>query len=498
MHATPVSRACLHTSLALLTLTCQVSCHSSRSLQPPESREVRLTTKAKAIGTNSTRKRSYRRMLHDPDSLGLNFPGYLVALEKTQSRHIAARPLAAAAASFDRHIHEKADATHQRLEAEAKASAHADLRILHDRDTIYREIAKATLAPHSRPFVSHIYKHESKEPFDRISKRAIYSAYETDVHGPERNGDIYAYSLNAMRELEKNVAQDVRDRDITDIFVYSMGWNTDQQGALENYNALFGNFLAQCEKDPQMKNIRPLFIGLSWDSGWKFRLGGGMNPFSFWTKKSDADVIGGLWASIIVNHIALGIKQQRPNTRVFLVGHSFGGRLLLTSLFTRDLLPPQDFPSKNVQVDAALLLQAAANVGRLSRKHDVLPIFDASKTDTRLVLTWSKNDSTVEIARWTRNIGGARGHARAELRDRPLPEKDKVFQHFVIQRTGTHLLKTDPDLPALEQSHRILYGDATQVISSHSDIYTPEVATMLKYIVKSEAFPRSQGKKTAR
>lgn len=127
-----------------------------------------------------------------------------------------------------------------------------------------------------------------------------------------------------------------------DIYVYSHGWSTDADAALDTYNKfsvqLARTALVSAEVKPSQFGDPPgstLGVGIHWPSQITEDPGSPLNDaqlFTFYTMEHRADAVG---KNAVYSMLRLMLKERIDSgfsTRFFLIGHSFGCKVVLAAL----------------------------------------------------------------------------------------------------------------------------------------------------------------------
>lgn len=289
----------------------------------------------------------------------------------------------------------------------------------------------------------------------------------------------------AVQKIAKQIAKEAKDQGRTHIIIYSMGWNTQQDEAIQNFNSLFGHLLDEAAADTSMP-FKPLMVGASWPSLWQTNLSL-VRTISYFTKADDADEMGAVWMSLLLDRLAteLGTDQEGAHPRLVVIGHSFGTRLTTRAVFSRHLVNPA--APRKPYVDLVIGLQGAVSINRFlpDTSDEGAPYADYANTARKFVFTWSKFDTANPVAFWTDHIGAAES-------DEVAADHPKTFQRFALNADGT--VKGDTKLNS--GSDRIAHVDATLVIrngvpfhggEAHSDIYKRQVAHFVWETIKETA-----------
>jgi hypothetical protein len=201
----------------------------------------------------------------------------------------------------------------------------------------------------------------------------------------ERVEHLYILSFNSWGELlspgERDLATEQlsRDRSIERIIIFSYGWGHDAEASYADYRAM----QKEINSNLPPQHVRPnvAVIGIGWDSSQTgFRkllnaiipLPGLANslawpldqllfPISFWSKAAQADRIGFGGLRVALNEIFSVYEDGGPHPEIFLIGHSFGTRIV--SGLMKPSLGPVDVslnPFRSApHVRGALLFQPA-------------------------------------------------------------------------------------------------------------------------------------------
>jgi hypothetical protein len=466
------------------------------------------------LGTREWNAMTFHRMADEPFGLAYRFPGYLIGVEQA-NRYLINVP--------------KGDNVTQ---AGKKVSGIASL--LNDR---------------RRTFVSHIFEFGDRDPGTRDSAAAeapkapnsemvgtkeIYNIYESTEYKTAFKRGFEALDTLRSRLSEKLLStngkppKDKRDNTTSKpgayshILVYCMGWNTDQQESIRNYNSLMG-FLAQAaEQHGDDSTFRPLVIGLSWPSEWSFLKG-----LSYLTKAGDADETGLVWGSYLLKKVLKPLKVEYGLPLV-VVGHSFGVRVLTRAVASNpDWVKGADRGEPYVdesasdtlkEIDLFVGLQGAVSANRFVETGALTsgwvegsPYARLPGMATRFILTWAEGDKANPIAAYVtgaHHVGGRFGNEfclqhketfwpvlYAGKEAKPLQKnarKQKAGGDTVAWPYNESGRLFDPDsgwkdLP-VAMDRKIITMDVSSIVKyqpygkgggAHSDIYTPEIGRFL-------------------
>lgn len=457
--------------------------------------------------------------------LGLQFSGYLMAVEKTRRQIIGLEggPLSFCDSAITPTIFEQ-----------------SFLRAPPKTDDGYDEatcILKRRLDDGTRMFLSHVaaFRPMPESSTPRIGGRLLYDVYGRndllcDIQTAESEDKRVSWEksvfragrVDGLRSLEAALRADIdnarsRAAPYSHVFVYVMGWNTGQAAAMENFNNLYGYLLDAATADGNAGGrFRPLFIGITWPSAWSFGTSAWdtfLRGVSFWNKKNDADELGATWANYLLNDVLAGIKRDHPGLRVVLIGHSFGARAAARTLYSCDLLPDPAPSACRQTVDLVLGLQSAFGRSRFDKHlsptwqqallvhpmhHEGVPYTDFSdyrRFGAKQAYLWSRYDSATSSSAM---MGGGnefertRREAYADLFQH-LPDKDTSDPHSAVPHSD-QLINMVRDLDP--NNRRVLLLDGAGFVrhdtpyhggDAHSDIYNREVGRLTWELVKKFA-----------
>jgi len=291
-----------------------------------------------------------------------------------------------------------------------------------------------------------------------------------------------AQSFAALRRLGDDLDGRLAQRRASHVVVYTMGWNTQQIEALDNFRRLAGQ-LTSAAREAGDKDFRPLVIGLTWPS-----TGSPLVPGSdYGVKGKDADEVGAIWENLLINRELRRLKA-RHGFRLVVIGHSFGARLSSRAVFSAPLVGAPETPV----VDLLVSLQGAYSFQRFLAAEDGdapngvegAPYRDHARQAGLVALTSSRWDSAVTRA----------GHARYFVGSADvykLTRADGFREQFVHAVVGA-----DGRLPAAPacDARRVLMIDASDVIigsepgtsgGAHSVIYTAQIGRLSHQLIRS-------------
>lgn len=320
------------------------------------SNKPKLYEREKIYGTYGENLSIFHRMAEQDGGLGLKFPGYLIGIEKGYKKD----------GNNKKGIGWYGIINKENLNKKNQKYIDNIKKITGDTQI------KMT-------FISHIVRYSlenSKGCLPYIKEDFIFNAYDKCKCTQTEN--IYRQGIQSLEKLKKEINTNVKaEKDngtpFTHIFLYCMGWNTDQQESFRNYNSLLLLMTKECEKCYKGKGpFKPLFIGISWPSEWRAKyFGNFIRLLSYGNKADDADEVGLIWVNIILRDILVPIKKDE-NIPLILIGHSFGARVITRAVFSYRLIDdsklPESIPTKKSlkpnfnDIDLVVGLQGAFSI----------------------------------------------------------------------------------------------------------------------------------------
>ncbi|MDJ0784926.1 MAG: alpha/beta hydrolase [Desulfosarcinaceae bacterium] len=401
----------------------------------------------KMLGTADKLNWTFHRVVEDKEGIGYRFPGYLIGIEKSKRERIG----------MDRSIDSR-------------------LKIDNFNGKVRKRLV-ARLDDRKQTFVSHIVRYDlAHQSVPRIKSEFLYNIYDIVPHDTSAASSAYDLSWQTMEALSEEIRDRLAEEKFTHVFIFAMGWNTDQQEAVRNYNSLYGNLLQVAQENATPGAFKPLFFGFSWPSRWRWP------GISYFNKANDADEIGSVWVNILLNKVLLPIKTTHE-MRVVVVGHSFGARAVTRAVFSKALLFDRAAIPATVP-DLVIGLQGAFSINRFiaGEGNEGSPYKDHETAAKRFVFTWSDSDTANPIANFVTgadHIGGRYGYKAVQE-----PPGSDIFRLIRLSESGevadaTDLTETDGRILLVDASKVIRYGTYEKGGMSHSDIYKPEIARFI-------------------
>lgn len=400
----------------------------------------------------------YGKTPTEQSALNLPFDAYIVGLDKASQNKVG--------------VIKECSAAH-----ESTNCLDVDQKYFSDHPEIQSAFKEKYRTQMKSIYVSHIAK------FDGGSGPCyVYNLY-SDAHGcarryvPHPGETVVDAGWPALGALGQDIGAYIQEKHPTHLVVYTMGWNTLQAEAMDNFRELALNLKAAAEND---KSFIPLIIGVTWPSTGTPIIGG----TDFGIKAGDAEEVGSIWENILINRELRMLKAQ-ANFKVIVIGHSFGARASSRAVFSRALVTSDTQKT----VDLLIGLQGAYSYQRYGKYADEDPINgregapyrDFSDMVGLSVLTASRFDSAVTRACHNDYFVGS--YAAMNLsRGR---QHGQTFAYDETNESGR--LSGYPC-----DSQRVLYVDASSIINGHKDgtmggahsmIYSPQMGNFVYQLI---------------
>ena len=289
-------------------------------------------------------------------------------------------------------------------------------------------------------------------------------------------------ALSALgNELDRRTLEAPAEQKPTHLIVMSTGWNTLQAESIDNYRHWL-SYLMRAATDDRSRPFRPLVIGLTWPSEWPL-VSTWLGPVvSAFNKEDDADELGYVTANVLLHKILHQLKAKH-GLPIIVVGHSFGGRAMVTAANSRPLL--FQGASERPTIDLLLGLQPAFSIQRFGGGTQGDPYIRFPEGAKKYVLSSSTNDWILKLVGLTNPVGGSRGLSKAKM----LPER---FEIIPLNNTGQWVRPPSPDA-----CHLVML-DASEAINGHHDVYSASTGRLMWQAIQTFApasswpSPRSQ------
>lgn len=295
-------------------------------------------------------QKDFHHIVLKPNFFRLQFPGYLVGIEKVKKSVVGAVKMGMCSDASVPCIQTRGDKydgnTHISLWLESRFWG--GLGVMHDHKTM-------------------IPTHVVKSDTDSNSMEFTYNIYGTQngnkpIANPKHYKELLKQGWDHLKSLKADIHEQINQKQITHVIFLSMGWNTAQWEALANFNDIYTNIMTKAEKDKYYpKKFNPLVIALTWPSFWTRKA----EPLEDYPNKSvDADEIGITLANLLIQDVIgeINKEQERDGEKpvsIVLIGHSLGARLLTRAADSGYLLKKE--PAK---IDIVFGLEGAFSARR--------------------------------------------------------------------------------------------------------------------------------------
>jgi hypothetical protein len=350
------------------------------------------------------------------------------------------------------------------------------------------------------PIVSHVIRYLGK-PLGE-GNCALYSLYQSDapdgidfcdgeklpaVGDWRKYQSAFADSWLAMDTLNGALQKDLATGDHTHLIIAIMGWRTQQEEAIRNFNSL-----VQAIHFASNGEFRPLFVGVTWVGPWAGRwLDPIMEAISYGDIADLSDILGLTWLGVLTEEIAMPLGKRLDT--VFIT-HSFGARAAATAICIGPAIRRQFAPQRDPvqgRIGHLIGFQAAFSLQRFKKDRliffyeDVYFPNDCARADS-IVLTTSAHDSASRSAVWTDLAGNYSYYGSFCASNKPLVSCTSVDER------GDIFGPYDP-------RKRLLYLDASELIryrapgtdgGAHSDIFRNATGRLIWNLIAKPATPR--------
>ena len=400
----------------------------------------------RALGTHLEYQRRFHQILRVARPMHLGMPGLLVGVEKADRCRIDAPP----GKELLKELNDEAP-----------------------QFRCYREWL-CDRVDESRPtFVSHIARYDA----GRCDTQFVYNTY---ARGRNAGRGAFRAGWNALCDVRHTLTEMLATYRPTHLVVAAVGWRTSQYDGIRTWRRLLTTMQRLARHDGAAP-FRPLTIVVTWPSNWPAGIFGEIA--SYFAKAHDADEVGLLWCNVLLHDVVAPAVQQ-TGTPVVVAGHSFGIRMLSRAMVSRPLIRRGERCQRTTPVDLVLGLQGAFDLERLIRNdgaegapYALLPYVGKAQW----VLTSSRGDLANVSARFVTgslHVGGRLAWDRA----RRYPY---LFQQARVRCDGTWCARPGPRGRCHDK--RVLYLDASRIISEHVDVENARVARMMLHAVRTFA-----------
>ena len=405
----------------------------------------------------------FHSALYYPSEISLNFPGYIIGIEKSPKDVVS----------------QEGDVNTVVIPNAGEKIGEHIARIGEDDKLLY---------------ISHILENFGDQHGLKtcVHYNAYYRADNSHTHIPFcRSEEVrevnplkaYIGSWEALDLLKRDIHEKIQMDSYTHIVVGMMGWNTDQEEAVRNFNSVAKN-VRLAANEAGSNHFKPLFVGITWPSKWAADW---ITPiitlFSYGNKADDADEVGFGWLGVLLHDTLRDVPGDVP---VVVLGHSFGARVSSMGVCVGpavvrkngDLLIPRN------KIPLLISLQGAYSINRYIRDEGREGIFYPGSCENaqHVVLTSSKYDKAMDNKSYVPFVGN-----NTTYNDYCKNKADLEFD----------CVKVSPDgelVPPLDQEAHKVYINANELIFfnaygsgglAHSDIYRKEMGVMLWNVISA-------------
>ena len=440
----------------------------------------RLHKAEETLGTDAGQAEQFHALVYYPQEHALRYPGLIVGIEKSSAKLIKeeAKNLLIQSSSSN---------------SESEKTDNWLVRLLKD--------------DFKSMFISHVVDSSKVD-----SPTLAYDAYKCKTESTEGEEKTICPvdSWKAVTQLGEILRTafgptNTGEAPYTHLIFLTMGWNTNQVEAVQNFNSLVRELSANAAKE----TFRPFVVGVTWpsqwDSGW---FGNVYRGSSLGNKANDADEIGAGWLGAVLRYGVLPATRA-SKVKVIVIGHSFGARATSHAVCRGTLLVPPStlsidsgMPMKG-DVQWLIGLQGAYSLNRFSTEGAGL--FERIGYDPKCevadnhLFTASKHDSAGKYSYQVLGapFAGSIGTWNKFLTD-PNSRKDGSPSFDLYK---TRHVKEDNDASVCRQgaagsdTTSFKYVDASEVIKfksygtgagAHSDIYREQTAKLMWTFLSGE------------
>ncbi len=402
----------------------------------------------------------FHSVLYYPAEISLNFPGFIVGIEKS--------PVELVSGPDDV---KTADIEGSGLDADNYRRKLLDKKVLY-----ISHIVENARKPYGFGNCAHYniyYRERTDSPLPSID---FCTNSKHEMISPQ---EAFTKSWSALDILKREMNEKLASGGYTHVMVIVMGWNTDQEEAVRNYNSLVKN-IKHASADHE---FNPLFIGVTWPSLWESAW---FDPIikgaSFTTKANDADEVGFSWLGAILHYSLSNLSKKIP---IVVIGHSFGGRATSVASCVGPAISKDGSPMERNRIDLLISLQGAYSINRFNNDKGIVKMKypDQCSSATHIALTSSEFDTAMDSGFWSKMVGNDK--VFKEYCSGNTRENKENFECVIASSSGSLSLDRD-------QKKQFIYINSDELIrynaylsggGAHSDIYRKETGKMLWDII---------------
>lgn len=421
-----------------------------------------LISQEKKLKTDTHTTTQFHSVLYYPHQLGLRFPGIIVGVEKSPTSVVFNE------ADFNVKALDRVGKTKQQVKKEL-----IDSKVLYVSHIV--EFGERS-TPKACSWYDLYRQHNDSALQLLIEPCAGSENAFTILNNPNDLNAVYKNSWTAMKSLKTVIDERLKnDKTYTHIIIATMGWNTSQAEAMQNFNSIVNNMYAS---KPNGRAFNPLFVGVTWPSSWESGMFGPVvTGASFGTKARDADELGLTWLGVILHQV---LKDIPEDVEPLLIGHSFGARSMSVAACIGPAIAEKQDGNIVIKKNLGTLvsLQGAYEYKRLlGRDEDKgkIYLYPDSCANTTFWSTTSKYDKALKTVIAWGNIYAGDSKAYNKLCNN---QNDNLVNCYVVD-SKSKLKETVTD----GKNGNINFINADSIISkqsyntsggAHSDIYRIE------------------------
>ncbi len=411
-----------------------------------------LEQQERELNTDGSTTMLFHSALYYPSEISLNFPGFILGIEKSPVDNIAANGVIS--------IKNIPGSGFTKDELRDEIVDKKVLYVSHIIESFGKSYGESNCTHYNAYYRSQLST--PKPPIAFCNTSEIYEV------SPE---NAYSDSWLAMSKLKELVKARIEQH--THVVVVTMGWNTVQEEAVRNFNSIMKHLkIASTDEE-----FNPLFIGVTWPSQWAAKwLEPLVRAVSFPWKAHDADEVGLTWLGVLLHDTLADIGKP-----VVVIGHSFGARATSVAACIGPAITQQenDRSANDNSIEYLINLQGAYRTNRLLGEHreGKLQYPENCKNVKDIYLTSSKYDTAMDTLFWRKDKYAG---------------DDSSYSHYCAggtNETRCGQVDIDGNIAIENQSDsNVTYLNADAIINmnsylsggdAHSDIYRAEHGVML-------------------
>ena len=411
----------------------------------------------------------FHSALYYPSEISLNFPGYIIGIEKSPKEMIS----------------QDGDVNTVVIPNAGEDIGEHIARIGGDDKLLYiSHILENFGSRHGMKACVH-YNAYYREA-DPHTHLKFCQPHEVQEVNPKR---AYVGSWNALDLLKQDIHNKIQNGSYTHIFVGMMGWNTDQEEAVRNFNSVAKNVRLAADA-AGVTDFQPLFIGITWPSKWAADW---ITPiitlFSYGNKADDADEVGFGWLGVLLHDTLRNLPKDVP---VVVIGHSFGARVSSMGVCVGPAVVRKQGDSllPRNKIPLLISLQGAYSMNRYFQDEGREGIFypGSCENASHVVLTASEHDEAMDNKMWVPFVGND-----STFKDYCNGSPKSDFDCIEASNNGSVTLPESQKHKTYINADKLIYFNAYGSGGlAHSDIYRKEMGVMLWNVISAKVVAKSQ------